>query len=415
MGIAAIPNYLGSDFTTASPGLRFGMYLPLWGRDERTQELLWETTDRKYQVRGQDRTERAVNVENKVPSLRQALELTAHDKAAAQGWLARQTHLAEALADTDQLLRVEAVSVAPFSTGLGNEHPTENGFAFLNPYGLPYLAGSGVKGVLRAAARELAGGDWGDSLGWDAATIDALFGVQADDDASLRRGALICWDVLPQIAGDRLTVEIMTPHQSHYLQGDQSPHDSRSPIPVAFLAVPPRSQFVFNVQCNTRLLAGSDPALVTRWPALVQAALEHAFQWLGFGAKTRVGYGAMQVDAQAARRAEQRREEQAREREQARAKAEAEARRAAMPPEFRAVQEALDARPDRNASELSLLLKWIKTGSGLDPVLLPFAALMARDRMIAAKKWVEKSTKKNETKDHDHQDTKAVLARLPKP
>jgi CRISPR-associated protein Cmr6 len=29
------------------------------------------------------------------------------------------------------------------------------------------------------------------------------------------------------------------------------------------------------------------------WKALLQSAFEHAFQWLGFGAKTAVGYGAM--------------------------------------------------------------------------------------------------------------------------
>ena len=118
-------------------------------------------------------------------------------------------------------------------------------------------------------------------------------------------------------------------------------------------------------------------------------ALGHAFAWLGFGAKTRVGPGTMQLDVDAARRD-------------------------AMPADQRAVQEALDARPDRNASELSVLLKWLKSGSGLDAALLPTAAEMARAQMQAAKKWVEKSTKKNPDKDHDHQDTKAVLAHLRK-
>ena len=33
------------------------------------------------------------------------------------------------------------------------------------------------------------------------------------------RSALEFWDVIPQIAGDKLAVEIMTPHHSHYYQG----------------------------------------------------------------------------------------------------------------------------------------------------------------------------------------------------
>jgi len=51
---------------------------------------------------------------------------------------------------------ISTKSTAPFATGLGHEHSIENGFAFLTPYGLPYLAGSGVKGILRRAAEELA-------------------------------------------------------------------------------------------------------------------------------------------------------------------------------------------------------------------------------------------------------------------
>lgn len=30
MPIAAVPAYLRRDFSTASPGMRFGMYLPIW-------------------------------------------------------------------------------------------------------------------------------------------------------------------------------------------------------------------------------------------------------------------------------------------------------------------------------------------------------------------------------------------------
>ena len=30
MPIAAVPEYLGKDFKSASPGQRFGMYLPIW-------------------------------------------------------------------------------------------------------------------------------------------------------------------------------------------------------------------------------------------------------------------------------------------------------------------------------------------------------------------------------------------------
>ena len=72
MPIAAVPAYLGTDFSSASPGLRFAMYLPLWGVNRRTGQLLWSTSDIDYAVRGQQRDEREIKVENKTSALQQA-------------------------------------------------------------------------------------------------------------------------------------------------------------------------------------------------------------------------------------------------------------------------------------------------------------------------------------------------------
>lgn len=227
MAIAAVPEYLGGDFSKSSPGSRFGMYLRLWGINNRTGERLWTTSDVNYRLAGRDRVERPFRDENKNPALREALKLTGADQDAMTALIQRQRDLALPLEQSGQLLRLEALSVAPFATGLGNEHPLENGFAFLNPYGLPYLAGSGVKGVLRQAARELNQGEWGDSQGWDQTAITALFGQQGPEpDADHQRGALRFWDVLPRIKGGALQVEVMTPHQAHYYQQGQSPHES---------------------------------------------------------------------------------------------------------------------------------------------------------------------------------------------
>lgn len=122
-----------------------------------------------------------------------------------KGLLDRQTAFVVTYPD-ESILRLDAIAVSPFTTGLGNEHPLENGFAFLNPYGLPYLPGSGVKGVLRRAARELASGDWGDAKGWtedknysmciddetvNYSMLDALFGLESDEGETVHiRGAL---------------------------------------------------------------------------------------------------------------------------------------------------------------------------------------------------------------------------------
>ena len=360
MPIAAVPEYLGSDFSGASPALRFGMYLELWGINPARNKILWTTHDVNYRRTGTDREERRFEDENKTSALDAATPLGETDRKSMAAHVQRQRAIFDAAAREDGL-ELMAKSVAPFTTGLGNEHPLENGFAFLNPHGLPYLPGSGVKGVVRRAAEELAHPDFfqGGS-GWTLPAIWHLFGFEPwlvskgresdaewkewiagfvvskeeidtylravlDDSASDKRrrggilesanplrtllqdrnlhtrGALEFWDVVPQIGGNKLAVEIMTPHQSHYYDhskphaGSNSPHDSGRPNPISFLTVPPDSDFVFHVRSNHRHLCRCAPELAkdNRWRTLLEAAFEHAFEWLGFGAKTSVGYGAM--------------------------------------------------------------------------------------------------------------------------
>ena len=347
MPIAAVPAYLGTDFSSASPGLRFGMYLPIWtnradqehevnSRASKKSREAFEVQD-MLQAQGMNATIATLRQRerNPLPDLwdkndfaarhawEKVLRLTANDKATMRALAARQSHTAQS---TPHTLTLDAIATAPFTTGLGNEHPLENGFAFLNPYGLPYLPGSGIKGVLRQAARELAGGDWGDTHGWSEekihllerrghatiqlSIIDVLFGRETPDgDGDHVRGALSFWDALPQIPGDTLAVDIMTPHQSHYYQkrqdrksGDStSPHDSGAPNPISFLTLPPGTGFAFHVVCDQAHLERLAPDLAhdLRWQTLLTAAFEHAFEWLGFGAKTAVGYGAMQVNERA--------------------------------------------------------------------------------------------------------------------
>ncbi|HVO80971.1 MAG TPA: type III-B CRISPR module RAMP protein Cmr6 [Terriglobales bacterium] len=357
MPIAAVPAYLGKDFADASPGMRFGLLLPIWTNrqdqeaevNKRAQAKSREGDEVKDLLKqGMDVAIRQLRQRQSRPlpglwdkndfAARNAWSniraLTKADQDRMKGILARQSALSKAV-PVDTLFHIDAIAIAPFTTGLGNEHPLENGFAFLNPYGLPYLPGSGVKGVLRQAARELASGDWGDTHEWSKgkrfplmegegeklrpvldknnrpvmlAVQDVFFGLESDDgDSAHLRGALTFWDVIPQIDGDSLMVEIMTPHQTHYYQqeagkgmGSSNPHESGQPTPISFLTVPPGSGFTFHVQCDLAHLRRLAPELAAdgKWKTLITDAFEHAFQWLGFGAKTAVGYGAMLSEAQ---------------------------------------------------------------------------------------------------------------------
>ena len=237
---AAVPNYLQAHIGQAAPGHRFGLYYAGWVGDQLIHPK--HVKDDKF-------------VKDEIKKAHQALcTLPEHSQKLHAALLARQSAQAAALAPST-LLTLPLLSSSPFATGLGNEHPLENGFSFLTPYGLPYLPGSGVKGVLRRAAEELASGDWGADQGWSQPAIDALFGpgeqvIQADSEAVAHQGALIFWDVLPQPAKQSLAIEIMTPHLGDYYQGKKipstdtkakattSPNTSLLPVPIPFLAFP---------------------------------------------------------------------------------------------------------------------------------------------------------------------------------
>lgn len=381
MAAAAVPSYVSNaagNFANCPPGHRFNLYFPIWREGD------WQ-----------------LNKNGKLAALRQCTKLG----SAAEPLRAlrqRQQSLAQALPETHCFV-MEARSTAPFATGLGLEHPVENGFAFLTPYGLPYLAGSGVKGVLRSAAQELV------KLGKDEITsdvINALFG--REDDHNARRGALTCWDVFPSPPKDKelLAVEIMTPHFTDYFQKNGTPHDAGKPNPIPFLAVSAGSEFRFVVTCEPALLDDSVPA--DRWQHLLAKIMSHAFDWLGFGAKTSVGYGAMQEDPVALKRREDERKAAQEAERKGRELKEREKWLAQLSSAMRAAQEFLDARADKNQPELSALLGGLKKGIWSGDAKSEIAQHV-KQLMIKDKKWKEKSEKKNPAKDNDHQDTLVVM------
>jgi len=299
---AAIPRYVGDGFDDCPPGHRFGLYFPVWKVD-------W-----------------SLDTKGKGAALKQTLSLPTHAQETLAALRNRQSILLDTI-PSNARLSIEAKSTAPFATGLGQEHPLENGFAFLNPYGLPYLPGSSIKGVLRRAAEELAGESIeADRKAWTQDAITALLGLESKDrEKNHHRGALTFWDALPNPAKHSMGMEVMTPHHGGYYRGDATPHDAGQPNPIVFLVVPAGSVFSFHITCDTTRLSQE---LTTTWQDLMRAAFEHAFDWLGFGAKTAVGYGAMEMQAEHEQRAQPRAEsiapEDAPERESQRNQPEAE-------------------------------------------------------------------------------------------
>lgn len=390
----ALPDYLGkhAGFDDCPPGHRFGLYFDGWEADWRKPT-------------------------NKTPAFRKVADsLPTHSRAALKALCQRQRTLAQSLGE--HVFTHPARLTAPLATGLGNEHPLENGFAFLNPHGLPYLAGSGVKGVIRRAAEELASGEWGETAGWDQAAINILFGLETesgDTEATRTRGALMFWDLFFQPASDKaplLAVEIMTPHHSGYLQSNGTPHANEQPNPIPFLAVATGCECTLYVQCNPALIPATSGTLRTDWPSLLTTAVEHAGEWMGFGAKSAVGYGRIDQDQALRRKLEQ----EAVERAEAQAREAREAELATLSPQARAIAEFIERCQDKQGSGRK---DPYTPGSGLFSIALQLSkqaledaqGWTAPDRLQLAEalaEWLPKVVEKLDRKD-DWKDTRKKL------
>lgn len=114
---------------------------------------------------------------------------------------------------------------------------------------------------------------------------------------SLRRcirwqGMLAVQDAFPDRTA-QLNVDILNPHHKSYYEGNGSPHDAENPFPVFFLVLAPGARFTFSVKA----LPSRDSVweALGDWRRMLDAAFDRARDWLGFGAKTAVGYGAFEM------------------------------------------------------------------------------------------------------------------------
>ena len=177
-----------------------------------------------------------------------------------------------------------------FVSGMGNPHPVENGFSWHPTLAVPYLAGSAVKGLVRAWVEmndeELSDSDKKERLkNW--------FGSSDKAEDPEQCGGYLFFDAIPD-EPPTLVCDIMTPHMKDWYQNDKGstrpdsiPADWHEPTPIPFLAVK-QARFVFSIAPRTLQYAEELQQLFE--------ALENALQWLGAGAKTATGYGYMSLD-----------------------------------------------------------------------------------------------------------------------
>ena len=107
--------------------------------------------------------------------------------------------------------------------GLGGGHVQETSMTLHHIYGIPYIPGSAVKGVLHHWAED-------EEQPKDEEFVKKIFGMED------RKGSVIFMDAFP--AGNvSFATDIINPHYPDYYGGGKYPTDCQNPKPVNFLTV----------------------------------------------------------------------------------------------------------------------------------------------------------------------------------
>ncbi len=222
--------------------------------------------------------------------------------------------------DNGFALEIKARLTSPFVSGLGSGHPTETGMILDRNTGMPFIPASAIKGVLRLAHsinlfRSGTVDQWvrngivdnkghfkekhgGSQLELDdrEPSLRKYFGDTDTGATDGVRGQLVFLDAFPE-APPSLKANIMNPHFHKYYEGSVPPEDCIEPNPIKFLSVQVDTVFVFRVLAAPLAHLGeaeAEPVDREFGPedvASVRAMFATAFDELGFGGKTAVGYG----------------------------------------------------------------------------------------------------------------------------
>jgi len=280
--------------------------------------------------------------------------------------------------------------------GLTGNGVLETGCSLSHGYGMPYIPGSSVKGIVRAWASK--------HLSEHTTEIEELFGTYDSEQPHRVSGLVTFHDAwwIPKDTTKPFVLDVVTTHHQDYYNGKQVlPSDKDSPIPNHLLAV--QGSFLF-------VLEGEPEQIV-----LCQKMLEKALAENGIGAKIAAGYGYMKVDPKLASTLQTEAEKRLPPEIQERRKAEAQRR---IEQELEAAAKAELAKPpvqiigelntdylkNRDYTEYQLKVEnWVDTAIG---------SWIAEDRELLASCLKQVGYVPNNKKNPNHQIRKQRLQQL---
>ena len=230
--------------------------------------------------------------------------------------------------EKDKCLKLKTAS--RLVVGLGAGHVLETSLTLHHIFGIPYIPGSALKGIVRMVNfweivseqnkksdkeiqefqeqlydKEISNSDKNDFDKEDILKHKLLFGTQKF------KGLLVFLDAYPEVQNNQqiFELDVMTPHYQGYYTKNQVPGDWENPNPIPFLTVKKGITFCFNVLFDKfraeRLLTLKEDefpnqakGIIKKWlnnfsniSQNVKKWIEDALTEFGVGAKTRLGYG----------------------------------------------------------------------------------------------------------------------------
>lgn len=205
--------------------------------------------------------------------------------------------------EANTLASFNAASSWRWIAGLGNASVYENGMTLHHVYGIPYIPGSGIKGMLRSwIIKECFASNENAALGNK--VFQEIFGFPnpTGEDGG-EKGKAVFFDAFP-VREVVVEPDIMNNHYQDYYDEKTPPADWINPNPIFFMTVMGSEiQFVIGMDNGAEVLGEEAmPFMTDRFPklspkssriALVESWLEDALTHHGIGAKTAAGYGRM--------------------------------------------------------------------------------------------------------------------------
>lgn len=156
--------------------------------------------------------------------------------------------------------------------GYGGTTTYNNDITLHHIYGVPYIPGQAIKGVLKHYISNYSDDD----------NKKALLKYLGDED---KKGDVIFFDSFPK-KGCKIVMDVMSVHHKDYYTKEESfPTDDDNPIVIKFLAV--EGDFIIRLGISKELVKKDD------FEKTILDTLKDALYKVGIGGKTSLGYGTL--------------------------------------------------------------------------------------------------------------------------